>query len=126
MGILREWRQRSDIDSRHVILTGISMGAYGVWDLAARKREWFSAAVPICGGGDPSRAEVYSGLPLWAFHGDQDDVVPVGRTLEMIAAIRRHGGNPRMTIFPGGGHDAWTPALRTPGLIHWMFAPTHG
>jgi len=126
MAILETWRQRPDVDPARVVLAGISMGGYGVWDLAARRREWFSAAIPICGGGDPSHAETLSALPLWAFHGDRDEEVPVHRTLEMIQAIRARGGDPRMTIFPGGGHDAWTPALRTPGLIPWMFEPTKG
>jgi predicted peptidase len=105
-----------------VYLTGLSMGGYGTWDLAARMPERFAAAVPICGGGDERTATRLVHLPLWAFHGDADKAVPVERSRTMIAAVKSAGGMPRYTELPGVGHDSWTPAYRDPKLLDWLFS----
>lgn len=109
-------------DPDRLYLTGLSMGGYGTWDLAARMPERFAAAVPICGGGDERTAARLATLPLWAFHGDADKAVPVERSRTMIAAVKAAGGMPRYTELPGVGHDSWTPAYRDPKLLDWLFS----
>jgi len=109
------------IDPRRVYLTGLSMGGYGAWDLAARQPERFAAVLPICGGGDEATAPRLAGLPIWCFHGDADAVVPVERSRSMVAAVRAAGGDPRYSELPGVGHDSWTPAYRDPAVLDWLF-----
>lgn len=113
--------ENAPVDRDRVYLTGLSMGGYGTWDLAARHPEWFAAAAPICGGGDESKAKQYVGLPLWAFHGDQDRAVPLIRTTRMIDAIREAGGEPKLTVYEGVGHNSWDPAYKESELLSWMF-----
>ena len=91
------------------------MGGYGSWDLAERMPERFAALVPICGGGDEAQADRLVGLPIWAWHGDADQAVPVERSRRMIAAIEKAGGKPKYTELPGVGHDSWTPAYTGAG-----------
>jgi predicted peptidase len=111
------------IDRRRLYLTGLSMGGFGAWDLGTRLGERWAAVAPICGGGDEMYAHRLVGVPVWAWHGDADDVVPVDRSRRMIAAIRRAGGEPKYTELAGVGHDSWTPAYSDPaGLVSWMFA----
>ena len=69
-------------------LTGLSMGGYGTWDLIARFPDRFAAAVPICGGGDPKTASQIKHIPIWAFHGALDSVVPPGQS-RMAGSVRR-------------------------------------
>ena len=109
------------IDPDRVYLTGLSMGGYGTWDLAARQPERFAAILPICGGGDETTAPRLARLPIWCFHGDADTVVPVERSRNMIAAVRAAGGCPRYSELPGVGHDSWTPAYRDPAVLQWLF-----
>lgn len=109
-------------DPDRVLLTGLSMGGYGTWDLAARAPGRFAAAMPICGGGDPATAPRLATLPIWAFHGADDRVVPPARSRTMVEAIRAAGGEPKYTEFAGVGHDAWTPAYRDPEVLDWFFA----
>lgn len=109
-------------DPNRVYLTGLSMGGYGAWELALRQPERFAAVVPICGGGDESQAARLASLPIWAWHGEADDVVPVIRSRRMVGAIKKAGGNPRYTELPGMGHDSWTAAYTgVDGVIPWMF-----
>lgn len=110
------------IDPRRLYLTGLSMGGYGSWDLGTRAAERWAAVVPICGGGDELYADRLASVPVWAWHGDADDVVPVSRSRVMIEAIRRAGGKPRYTELAGVGHDSWTPAYNSRELLDWMFA----
>lgn len=113
---------REAVDPARIYLTGLSMGGYGTWDLAARQPERFAAILPICGGGDEATAPRLAKLPIWCFHGDADTVVPVERSRRMIEAIRAAGGNPKYSELPGVGHDSWTPAYRDPTVLDWLFA----
>jgi len=108
------------VDPGRIYLTGLSMGGYGSWDLAARQPERFAAILPICGGGDEATAPRLAKLPIWCFHGDADKVVPVERSRTMIAAVRAAGGDPKYSELPGVGHDSWTPAYRDPAVLDWL------
>jgi predicted peptidase len=110
------------VNPDRLYVTGLSMGGYGTWYAAGMPGSRFAAAAPICGGGDPTWAKRYLGLPLWAFHGDDDRAVPVGRSREMIAAIRAAGGKPKYTEYPAVGHDSWTRTYADDAFHDWLFA----
>jgi predicted peptidase len=111
------------VDPARLYLTGLSMGGFGTWDLGTRLAERWAAVAPICGGGDELYADRLVGVPVWAWHGAADDVVPVARSRVMIEAIRAAGGEPRYTELEGVGHDCWTQAYTDPqGVVPWMFA----
>lgn len=110
------------VDKQRLYITGLSMGGFGTWDAIARRPQYFAAAIPICGGGDTAQAPKLVGLPLWAFHGDQDPVVKPRRTADMIAAIRKAGGTPKMTMYRGVQHDAWSRTYADPAVLEWLFA----
>ena len=109
-------------DPDRVYLTGLSMGGYGCWELAARMPERFAAVLPICGGADEATADRLSKLPIWCFHGEADPLVPVALSRSMIAALKAAGGTPIFSELPGVGHDSWTPAYRNPAVLDWLFA----
>jgi predicted peptidase len=113
---------RLPIDLDRVYLTGLSMGGYGTWYAAAHEPTRWAAAIPVCGGGDPSRVAPLAKLPLWALHGAEDSVVVPQRSREMIAAIQTLGGKPGYTEYPGVGHDSWVPAYADDQLFRWLFA----
>lgn len=114
------------VDPDRVYLTGLSMGGYGSWDLAARMPERFAAVVPICGGGDEATAGKLARLPIWCFHGDDDEVVPAARSRSMVEAVKAAGGSVRYTEFKGVKHDSWTPAYRDPATLEWVFQQRRG
>ena len=108
------------VDKDRVYLTGLSMGGYGSWTLAAAHPERFAAVVPICGGGNPGDAKKLAGLPIWVFHGAKDNTVPIRRSEEMVEAIKAAGGNVKFTVYPEAGHDSWTQAYDEPELYRWL------
>jgi predicted peptidase len=109
------------IDISRIYVTGISMGAYGTWDLMTRLPYRFAAAVPICGGGDPKAIDKIKHIPVWAFHGAEDPTVPAEETRKMIYALQEAGALPGYTEFPGIGHTSWHQAYKEPQLMPWLW-----
>ncbi len=124
--LLDELQQRYAVDPDRVYLTGLSMGGFGTWALAAEEPGRFAAIAPICGGGDPIWCRRLTSLPIWAFHGAKDPTVPLRRSEDMVEAVRRSGGNPRFTVYPDAGHDSWTETYNNPEFYDWLLAQRRG
>lgn len=108
------------VDPKRQYLTGLSMGGMGTWSIAMAYPDRFAAIVPICGRGDTKQAEKLKNLPCWCFHGDDDKAVNVSGSRDMIAAIKKAGGSPRYTEYPGVGHNSWDKAYGTDELYSWL------
>jgi len=119
----------TNIDPNRRYITGLSMGGYGTWEAIERWPDYFAAAAPIAGAGDPSKAAELVNLPIWDFHGGADSTVPVSGSRDMIAAISAAGGHPRYTEYPGQEHGVWVNPYTllgrpspTPDFFAWLFA----
>ncbi len=137
-------RGRDDIDEDRLYVTGLSMGGYGTWSFLSRYPEYFSAAIPICGGGNPFNLPANrpgrkrgitneflaeglrkaTSLPIWTFHGSKDNSVPLIETEKLVQTLREAGNqNCKFTIYQGAGHvAAWEKAYSNPGTWKWLFA----
>lgn len=120
MRILAQVQKNYKVDPKRIHLTGLSMGGFGTWSLAAAYPTKWAAMVPICGGGDPNHALVIKHIPCWCFHGDADTAVKVDRSREMIKALKAVGGKPKYDEYPGVGHNSWDKAYGTPELYDWL------
>lgn len=109
-------------DPDRVILTGLSRGGHATWRWGAVEPRRFAAIAPVAGRGDPAAACGLKAMPVWAFHGDRDDVVTPEGSFAMARAIRACGGQPRLTIYPDLGHNSWDPAYDDPALYFWLLA----
>ena len=120
--LLQDALAKLPVDLNRVYVTGVSMGGYGTWDAIQRKTDLFAAAIPICGGGDSTRAQSLKNIPIWAFHGDKDTAVPVTRSRDMVSALQACGGKIQYREYPGAGHDVWTRTYADPSVLAWLFA----
>jgi predicted peptidase len=118
--LLDDIEQQYKVDKKRIYVTGLSMGGFGTWALAAYQPNRFAAIAPICGGGEPFMTRLYSHVPTWAFHGDQDNVVPLERSERMVEALKRAGGDVKFTVYPGVGHDSWTETYDNEELYEWL------
>lgn len=109
------------VDPARVYLTGLSRGGHATWRWGAAEPDRFAALAPVAGRGDPATACALVEVPVWAFHGDRDDVVTPEGSFAMARAIRACGGRlARLTIYPDLGHNAWDPAYDDPALYLWL------
>jgi predicted peptidase len=125
LGCLEEARRELNIDARRLSLTGLSQGGHGTWMIGARHPEVFSALAPVCAYGHPTTvAPRLVGKPVWAFHGEKDEVVPPDQTKRMIDALRanRQSPEPRLTLYPDLNHNCWDRAYREEDLGRWLTA----
>jgi len=114
-----------NVDRSRIYLTGLSMGGFGTWHLAAAYPSKFAAIVPICGGTDPyigfpDRIQVLKDVPAWVFHGAQDDIVPLEKSQELVDVLKEHQGNVKFTVYPDTKHDSWTETYENPQLYEWL------
>jgi predicted peptidase len=135
--------ERRDIDTTRLYITGLSMGGYGTWSFVSRHPNYFAAAVPICGGGDPfalpsnrpgSKIGITNefdpkglkrakDLPIWAFHGAKDGSVPIKETKILVESLKAAGSTKvKFTAYKDAGHvAAWQKAYNDPELWKWFF-----
>ena len=124
--LLDDIQSRYAVDPNRVYVTGLSMGGFGTWALISRHPGRFAAAVPICGGGDRYVARRLKNVPVWAFHGAKDPVVPLQASVEMVEAVKKAGGDGQLTVYPEAQRDSWTETYDNPKLYEWFLSHRRG
>ncbi len=114
------------IDDRRIYVMGQSMGGGGTWNMITNRPNFFAAAVSCCGSITPEDGTGSLETPLWNFHGDSDNTVPVSVSRERIAARRKAGGHPLATEYAGVDHNVWEWAFTEPALVTWLFSQRRG
>ena len=108
------------VDRTRIAITGISMGGYGTWEMGMSYPGYFSALGPVCGGGVSWRANLIGETPVWAFHGDADNVVPPVNSIEMCERLAESGGKVDLTLLHKVGHNSWEFAYERSTLLSWL------
>ena len=109
-------------DTDRVYAIGLSMGGFATWDIITRHNDVIAAGIPICGGGDPSKAELLKDTPIFTFHAVNDTSVPYQGTKQTVDAIKNAGGKLiEYTEYTTGGHGIWNQAIQTKGLLDKLF-----
>ena len=120
-----------NVDPTRVYITGLSCGAFGVWEYLGTQAGSVkaAAAVPIAGEGRPAWAAAGCGLketPIWAFHGALDDTVDPQGSITTMTNLQGCPGvdmnKAELTVFPDRDHNSWDPAYGgADGSIYdWM------
>lgn len=119
---LEQAKREFSIDPDRVILTGMSTGGYGTWRIGAKYRDRFAALVPMCGYSYREGVNQLTTIPIWCWHFTGDWAVGSGNSKDMVNRINAAGGNAKLSLPGGMGHDVWTVAYDDPALYDWMLA----
>ncbi|MEZ7497140.1 dienelactone hydrolase family protein [Flavobacterium sp. Arc3] len=121
--LIKKIVSENKIDPSRIYLTGLSMGAWGCWNLAYKHPELFAALVPIAGYVDriPMIEECkIANIPIRMFHGLLDDVVNVDYSIVMYKRLQKCNKNIKLEIFDDAWHDSWTRVYENPEIYKWM------
>lgn len=113
-----------EVDTDRISITGISMGGFGTWEMGVTYGNYFSCIAPVCGGGLSWQCsgDMLKSVPVWAFHGDADSIVPVKNSLEMVDKLNAAGGHAKLTLFHGVNHNSWDSAYLETMVIDWLLS----
>lgn len=116
--------KENKIDPSRIYLTGLSMGAWGCWNLAYAHPEMFAALLPIAGFVD--RVPLIEGckikdIPIRIYHGLLDNVVDVEYSIKIYKKLKDCNKDIELEIFDDAWHDSWTRVYNNPATYEWMF-----
>lgn len=115
--------QEYGIKEDRICITGSSMGGFGTWMMGLTFRNFFSAIAPVTGGGMSWRCSNLLKTPVFAVHGDKDDVVPVCYSQLMVDSLKKSGGEVKIKILEGYGHnDGINKAYEENELTDWLLS----
>ncbi|QDU50924.1 carboxylesterase family protein [Gimesia panareensis] len=118
--LLNEIEKKYKVDKDRIYVTGLSMGGFGTWSLAAYTPYRFAALVPICGGGEKFWVKKIKHVPIWVFHGAKDTAVPLERSQSLVDVLKKEKADVSFTIYPEAGHNSWTETYDNPKLYEWL------
>ena len=121
LGLIHQLIKTMPVDSNRIYITGLSMGGYGTYDAIERYPNLFAAAVPVCGGGDVSKAASIRHIPIWIVHGAEDPAVNPLYSLDMLQALTKASAHPGFKQYPEVGHFSWLGAYSDPLIMEWLF-----
>jgi len=121
MELINEAIVKLPVDTNRIYITGLSMGGFGTYDAITRYPNIFAAAVPVCGGGDITKAQSIAQIPIWIFHGALDQVVNPVLSQNMVEALTKAGAHPGYTQYPETGHFAWIAAYSDNMMMEWLY-----
>ena len=124
--LMDEFIEKKQVDKQRIYVSGLSMGGMGTFEILFRRPNMFAAATPICGNGIPQLAKLYADkVPLWIFHGSDDNVVSPKYSLTMAKAIIEAGGSPKMTLYENTGHGSWNNAFAEKNFLKWIHSKSN-
>jgi predicted peptidase len=121
IALIHQLIKNAPVAPDRIYITGLSMGGYGTYDAIERYPDLFAAAVPVCGGGDVSKAASIAHIPIWIIHGAEDAAVNPLYSLNMTEALMKAGAHPGFTQYPEVGHFSWLGAYSDPLILEWLF-----
>ncbi len=115
------------IDTKRIYLTGLSRGGGAAWEMAVHYPEKFAAMAVICGMTPvPYAAWIDKNMPIWVFHGEKDQSIPISESETMVARLEQMGYDVKFTRYPEVGHDAWVKAYAGDTLYDWFMLHKRG
>jgi len=125
MTLLDEIQAILSVDTNRTYLTGVSAGGNGTWEIGVRHPERFAAMVSVMGyygwpATVPENICDLTDVPVWAFHGAKDELIPLDAEQSLVDALFACGGDVQFTVFTDVGHDLESQRVFTSDLYSWL------
>ncbi len=118
--LVEEMVASGQVQPGRLYVMGLSMGGIGTLEFLYRWPKKYAAAISVCGGHDPDLVSEYCDVPVWFFHGGEDNVVPPKYSRRVYDVMKECNDDARYTFYPDTNHNSWDKAFSEPGLIDWL------
>ena len=108
------------IDHNRVYSTGLSMGGFGTLAIAKERPDLFAGIIPVCGGVDTTNIKNLKTMPIWLFHGAEDEVVPVRNSKIVYQTLKKINPKIYLTIYPDINHNSWDMTYDNTDIYDWL------
>ena len=122
INLVEKVTQTYKVDKSRIYLTGMSMGGYGSIALANKRPDLFTAMISVCGGADFDNFENLKKLPIWLFHGSEDDVHPASRSEKIYNQLKDINPDIKLTIYDGIDHNSWDITYDNDDIYDWLLS----
>ena len=124
IGIIEHFIANYQVDRDRIAIHGLSNGAKGVWDAAAKRPDLFAAMLPMSGVGSNYEAmsDILVTMPIWLFQGGTDTNPKPQASQDLVTILESKGAAPIYTLYPTLGHNTWTTAYAEPDFFSWILA----
>ena len=121
LGLVDDLIASGAADADRCYLTGLSMGGFATWEIAAAFPTRFVALLPVAAGVPPEAAQTRE-LPVWVFAGGEDEYFPAAQVEPAFHEQRGTGAESRFTTVAGAHHDRafWNEVYSRPDLYEWL------
>ncbi len=116
--------QKYSVDLSRVYGAGISMGGFGITDMAMRYPDLFAAIVNSAGGADSGEFALLSTTALAGYNSNSDTTVGYEALAQLCGNMKDAGLDARYTHVEDIGHLSWLVAYQDAELLHWLFSKT--
>lgn len=108
-------------DEKRIYITGFGMGGFTSWHLACSYPKYFAAIIPINASGNKDKACSVKNVPVWAFHGVGNKLIPLEESQKMITALKEcNAPQVELSIYTEYGQDISTSVYSNPKLYTWL------
>ncbi len=112
-----------NIDTTRIYLVGMSRGGYGVWQMAINHPDKYAAMISVCAATIPMVYVTWiSPMPVWLFHGEKDELVPVEQTVEAYKKMKPTNPNVKLTLYPEAKHNSWIATFENEAVYQWLLS----
>lgn len=121
--LIDDFASKNNVDKNRIYIVGISMGAYGTYEMVARNPGMFAAAIAISGDGDLNRSKNMAKTEWQIYAGKKDNIVTFDKSEKMAKGLQDSGAKVSLTVYPNANHmGSWVNAFAEPDFCSWLYS----
>lgn len=119
--LIKQLSAENPVDPARIYVIGCGTGGTGAYGAAQLYSDVFAAAVPIAAEWNPNEISNMKNVPIAAFHGNDDKIVPYLSSNDTITMVQHNGGTAFFTKYDQMKHDCSSPRIYNELLWKWLF-----
>jgi predicted peptidase len=121
--LIDDFASKNNVDKNRIYIAGLSMGAYGTYEMVARNPGMFAAAIAISGDGDLNRSRNMAQTEWKIYAGEKDNIVSSDKSEKMAKGLQNSGAKVSLKIYPNANHmGSWINAFAEPDFCSWLYS----